>query len=203
MAEELQEQSSYAASSGRDVRGIFRALWAGTSDAEFALDLMNDTVRLGLTRAFVEGTALCGIAPTEWSPEEKDALRDAIYNEQSRIWPALMFAEENSKANGGKWGTTAARAAVWVNRYRDVANMAKVMACADKKLEWVLGPTKEKCSSCLKLAGKIKRASYWDRMGIRPQNPPNPVLECQGYNCLCDFRVTDLHMSPGPLPRLP
>ena len=200
---ELQEQSSRAASYGRDIRGIFRALWNGTIDAEMALDLMNDTVRIGLTRAFTEGTAQCGIQPIEWSQLEKDALRDAIYNEQSRIWSVLMFVEQNSKANGGKLGPVTARAALWVNRYRDVANMAKVIACADKKLEWVLGHTKKHCSSCIKLAGKVKRGSTWDRLSIRPQNPPNPLLECQGYNCLCDLRVTDLHLSPGSLPRLP
>ena len=203
MTSELQEQSSRASSYGRDIRGIFRALWAATIDAEMAFDLMNDTVWIGLTRAFTEGTAQCGVVPAEWTPAEKDALRDAIYNEQGRIWPALMFVEINSKANGGKLGPVTARAQVWVNRYRDVANMAKVMACADKKLEWVLGPTKKHCSSCIRLAGKIKRGSTWDRRGIRPQNPPNPMLECQGYNCLCDLRVTNLHLSPGPLPRLP
>lgn len=200
---ELSEQSSYAASYGRDVRGIFHALWAGTVDADYALDEMRNTVRIGLTRAFREGTKQCGIEPIDWSPEEKMALGNAIANEDSRIWSVLMFIEQNSKARGSKRGPVTARAAVWVNRYRDAANMAKVMACADKKLEWVLGPTKKHCSSCIKLAGKVKRASYWDRMGIRPQNPANPMLECQGYKCLCDFRVTDLHMSPGPLPRLP
>jgi len=200
---ELSEQSVRASSYGRDIRGIFRALWAGTTDADYALGLLLDTVRIGLTRAFTEGTAQCHIVPAEWSSAEKIALNDAIHNERSRIWQVLMFIEQNSKANGGKRAVVDARAALWVNRYQDIANQAKVMACGDKKLEWVLGPTKKHCSSCLKLAGKVKRASQWDRMGIRPQNPPNPMLECVGYNCLCDLRITDRHMSPGPLPRLP
>jgi len=200
---ELSEQSGYAASYGRDIRGIFRALWAGTADAEFSLDLMNDTVRIGLTRAFVEGTAQCGIVPAEWSPEEKDALRDAIYNEQSRIWPTLMFIEENSKANGGKWAIIARRATWRAQRYEDIASLAKVMSCGDKKLEWVLGyGIKKHCDSCVKLAGKVKRASTWNRAGIRPRNPPNPMLICGGWGG-CFFRPTDLHLSPGPLPRLP
>ncbi len=200
---ELSEQSRRASSYGESIRGIFHALWAGTVDDLWALDAMRTTIRMGLRWAFTEGTRLCGIEPVEWSRAEMDALENAIRNEDSRIWPVLMFIQENSKANDVKRAVVTARAALWTNRYHDVVNMAKVMACADKKLMWVLGPTKEHCTSCPRLAGKVKRASYWNDKGIRPQNPPNPMLECQGYNCLCDLVLTDEPMSKGPLPKLP
>jgi hypothetical protein len=76
------------------------------------------------------------------------------------------------------------------------------MACEDQKLQWVMGPTKEHCNSCLRLSNKIKRASYWRRVNVYPQSPPNPNLECNGFG-LCQLLPTDERCSPGPLPRLP
>ena len=70
---------------------------------------------------------------------------------------------------------------LWVNRYRDVRNQAKVLACKDEKFVWRLGATENHCSTCPRLDGKVKRGSQWEKSGIRPQNPPNTELECGGW----------------------
>lgn len=91
------------------------------------------------------------------------------------------------------------RIPMWVNRYNDVVNTAKIMAGGDKKLKWVLGPT-EHCSSCMKLAGKVKRGSLWQTSGIRPQSRS---LACGGYNCQCSLQPTTDRASAGRLPSIP
>ena len=91
------------------------------------------------------------------------------------------------------------RIPMWINTYRDVVNTAKLMAGANVKLIWVLGPT-DHCSSCLKLAGKVKRKREWLSAGIQPQSR---ALECGGFNCQCSLQPTSERASPGRLPSLP
>ena len=163
-------------------------------------------IHSGITTAWYEGAAACGISPADLSPEEKTALRQAIFHETNYIGRLAQVVEAGSKANSGKLGPLMALTPPWINRYQDIVNRAKVAACADKKLRWTLHgahPTKDPCSTCVRLDGKVKRASYWKRVGVQPQSPPNPSLECLGWLCGCSFAVTDEPLSRGPLPRLP
>ena len=207
MTDQLSEQSAGAANYRRGIVSAAKALWLGAMDYYQAFDALDTAIRQGIPRAWYEGAKICGIAPNELSPEERTAMQSALFNQTSYINGFLMFVEDNSKASGGKWSTVAARTNTWVNRYNDIVNQAKVSACADQKLEWVfnaLGVTKNPCNTCQnKLNGKVKRASYWERVGVRPQNAPNPMLDCSGWNCLCDLVPTDKPLSRGPLPRLP
>lgn len=189
------------------IRSAVRSLWLSASDYYQFADTMDVVVHHGLTLAYHEGAKACGILPAELSPTERAELRQAIASEVSHIDAFATVIEAGSKANGGKLAPLFAKAETWILRYKDVVNQAKVSTCGDQKLEWVwqaLGVTKNPCGTCKdKLNGKIKRASYWARVGVRPQNPPNPYLECEGWGCLCDFRPTDAPMSKGPLPKLP
>jgi hypothetical protein len=84
-----------------------------------------------------------------------------------------------------------------------VRDKAKVMACADTKLEWVQGPSEEGCGSCSRLNGKVKRASYWNRVNVLPRVHGAPYLACNGFRCQCELKETNKPLSKGPLPRLP
>ena len=195
--------SAGAANYRNGIRAAVRGLWLGAFDFYQFYDALDVTIRNGLTTAWYEGAAECGILPADLSPTERAAIAQAIAGELGHIDSFATEIEAGSKANGGKVGPLLARAEMWILRYQDVVNRAKVMACADQKLEWVLGLTKEHCSTCLKLTGKVKRASYWQQVGVRPQSPPNPLLECGGWACLCNLIITDAPMSKGPLPNLP
>lgn len=186
----------------RDIRGIARALWAGVLAYDQAFDLMVTTIRIGITRAWHEGAKSVGILPAELTATEQLALSNLIYTETSYIDGFLSAVETNNKASGAKLGAALTRAALWGNRYEDAKNQARLAAEGDPKLKWELGPT-EHCSTCAKLAGKVKRASTWLAHGVQPQNPPNPSLECQGWNCKCILLPTDDRLSPGPLPKVP
>jgi len=195
---ELAEQgpSTYRA----EIRGITRGLWTGAYDYDQAFELMMFNIRAGLTNAWHNGMREVGLQPTDMTAEERTQLEQVIYSEFSHIDGFLTAIEQGSKANGGKLGPLMARADLWINRYRDVQNQAKQAAKNDPKLEWILGPTEEHCSSCSRLNGKVKRASVWRRANIRPQIQD---LACRGFNCLCILQPTDKPLSKGPLPKLP
>lgn len=197
---ELQEQSRGAANYYNAIRSAVRGLWVGALDFDQFFQALESAIRLGVPQAWYEGAKECGITPAELTPEERLAMQAAIWDEYNYIGGFASAIEAGSKGNGGKLGPLMTRAKLWVNRYKDITNRAKTMACGDQKLVWVLGKTEQHCSSCLKLTDKVKRASQWERAGIRPQHPD---LECGGWRCDCSLEPTDAPMSMGPLPSIP
>jgi len=202
------------------LRAPVRALWKGVFDYDQAFAGVEDAIRVYFPRAWNEGAKECGVLPSELTPEERTAQRTATFKEYGFIDGLLTAVERGSPAwydkpphnleepeGGGKLAPLFSRVERWVGRYNDLRNQAKLMACKDQKLEWVLGrQVKKHCNSCIKLAGVIKRASYWQKHDVRPQHPTK--LECMisagGVSvCGCEFRKTDLHCTPGPLPKLP
>jgi hypothetical protein len=185
------------------LRSAVRGLWSGVLDYHEYWDMMDTAVREGLARAWYEGARECGVAPEDLSPEEKTALESAILAERSHIDKLGYVIKANNKASGEKLAQFFTRLNLWENRYRDLRNRARVMACADAPLEWVMGPTEKHCRTCPRLNGRVKRASYWKRLGLEPQHPPNPNIECGGWGCLCELKPTDKPVSKGPLPAFP
>ncbi len=200
---ELVEQSQDAAGYRRSIRANVRGLWAGILDYYQFYDGMDAAIRIYIPRAFYAGAAECDITPSELTPAERQEIERNIMYERQWIDGFAIAIEQGSKAEGGKIAPLYARAEIWIGRWEGIRSAAMAMVCADKKLEWVLGGAEEHCNSCVKLAGKIKRASYWNERGILPRVHGAPYLECQGFRCTCYLRPTDRHMSPGPLPRLP
>lgn len=162
------------------LRSAVRGFWSGVFDFDQFFDLMLLTIRRGLTQAWEEGAKECGIQPDEASPEEKTALSSAIVNEQNRVGKLAELVEQNKKGTG-KLGTLFKRLKLWVNRYNDIRNEAKILACKDEKLIWLLGVVEQHCTTCPRLHRKVKRASFWLAKGVHPQRPPNDKLFCGGW----------------------
>ena len=59
------------------------------------------------------------------------------------------------------------------------------------------------CNSCLKLDGKVKRASWWTENNVLPRVPGAPWLACKGWRCQCGLFPTDKPLSRGRMPKLP
>ena len=183
---------------GRRLRGLVRGLWNGSIDTFEFVDSVRQALERAFNQAWVEGARSQGIEPGERTPEEQARLDQLIY-EQSGYIPGLAdWVNAHLKVDGFKMAEAQSRIPMWTNRYREVVNTAKTMAGADKKFVWTLGPT-EHCSSCLKLAGKVKRGSVWMASGIQPQSP---ALACGGFRCQCELRPTSEPLSRGPLPRI-
>jgi len=183
------------------IRNAIRGLWTGAIDRNQFFDIMGRTIEQGLKAAWAEGAKECGIKPGDYSDAEMQALRDAQATEEMHILQLSDAVEAGSKANKGKLTPLFQRSESWILRYQDVVNRAKTMACSDKKFKWELGPT-EHCDTCARLAGQVRRGSFW-RDHVLPQNPPNPKLECGGWNCKCVLSLTDEPSSRGRLPRTP
>lgn len=178
-------------------RGVY-GLWSGKLDMAETFAHMWLAIEKGLTWAWYLGASECGITPDELSQEELAALAGAIYSELYYLERLIYDVAKGNKASGTKLSSYNVRLAMWTNRYNDVVSRAKMMACGDKKLRWELGQTKEHCTDCSKLAGKVKRASTWVASGWQPQGHN---LECKGYLCQCKLTVTTDKMTSGKLPK--
>jgi hypothetical protein len=187
----------------RAIRANVRGLWSGTFDVPQFFSAMHTAISRGFTLAWYDGAEECGISPEELSIDEIRELNFRIDRENLFVVNFANAIVIGSKANGGKLTPLFTRANLWINRYDDIKNHARVLACKDKKLIWELGATEEHCRTCNALHGKVKRASIWLTAGVRPQNAPNDLLECEGWNCRCTLTPTDLPMSRGRLPSLP
>lgn len=185
-----------------DLRAIGRGAWLGVWRQDQLFDLLFNAIDRGLTRAWTEGAKQVGIAADEITPAEQLVLSGVIFNEYDKVGGLIALLNTNTKKDGHKLGTIFARLELWVNRYKDVVNRAKVEGEKDPKLKWSLGPTKNHCYTCGRLSGKIKRASWW-RDNVMPQQPPNPSLECGGWKCGCGLEPTDEPMSRGRMPNVP
>lgn len=199
----LAEQGRIERNYRMDVRSMVRGLWTGVFDLDQAFVIGDLAIRIRLTQAWDAGLQSVGVQPSEQSPQQRIELQGIINSEVSRLFDFLLSVEAGSKANGGKLGPQMDRADLWISRVVDVENRARVTAESDPKLEWQLDPSKENCPTCLKLNGKVKRASTWRRKNILPRRPPNASLECGGWECGCSLFPTDKPLSRGPLPNVP
>lgn len=182
------------------LRSAVRGLWSGAIDAAQFDENMRLAISRYLTEAFAAGAKECGIRMDELTIDEQIALGDILTAETAFVAGFATDIETVSRANDGKLTPLFTRLEMWVNRYNDVKNRAKILTCKDVKLEWVYGDTQH-CNTCLALHGKVKRASQWQASGIQPQSPPNDMLECGGWRCQCTLQQTDKPVSKGPLPR--
>lgn len=184
------------------LRAAVRGYWSAKTDLLDFIDGITATLERNYRRAWLEGLAEFGITELDMTDEEKQALNLEINNQLAYVLDFAEAIHKGNKENGGKLEVFFRRVELWVNRYDQIVSLARAMAGADKPLEWVMGEA-EHCQSCLKLAGKVKRASYWKRAGILPATPNATFLECKGFQCACELKSTAKPISKGPLPRLP
>jgi hypothetical protein len=187
------------ASFGASVRAAVRGLWRGETDQGQFVDQMTSAISRGIEQAWIEGAGECGIGRDERTPEETAALRAIQDRSIGAIQSFGVTISQATRADGAKLGPHLSRAESWTNRYNEARNQARAMACADVKYRWDLGEA-DHCSSCLKLSGKIKRASQWAAADVRPQHS---ALECGGFKCACGFTRTDEPLSRGRIPGIP
>lgn len=182
----------------KDIRAAVRGVWSGVLDELQFLEAMYSTVSIGLTAAWREGAQACGIAPGDLTLDEEWELHLRITEQMTYLSPFLQDIQTSSKANRGKLTPFLQRAQMWVNRYDDIKNQARQIACKDQKLEWIFGDTVH-CVDCQKLNGRVYRASIWRKYNIRPQMFE---LACHGFKCRCHFEPTTKPVTPGMPPSL-
>lgn len=183
----------------RYIREAVYGLWAGAFNEDEFISLLYETVRAGFTAAWHAGAKEMGIQPDELTVDERQALRGEMTLDFAYIVGFAAAIEAGSKANQGKLAPLMRRAELWMQRYLAVRNHAKQMAARDRKLKWVMHPLKEHCPDCLRLNGRVYRASTWGRYGLEPQSHD---LQCGGWRCGCEFVPTDERATGGRPPRI-
>jgi hypothetical protein len=175
-----------------NLRSPVYGLWSGKIGQGDFVDMMQIAVDTGLRNAWITGLNDIGLAEEDMTDEERVALAEIILAEYFHISGLVDFILQNSKANGGKLDTCISRMGLWVNRWNQVRNQAKVTASSNPPLTWVRpeGGTKEPCEDCLYAAGKTYRASVWRKWGWESPGTIG-ITACNGYNCLCFFSPGD------------
>lgn len=175
------------------VRGLFQGV---LSIGEFD-EVMEKTLRRNLRQAWAEGALECGINEDELSEGESKAL-DAFILAQFGFIPGLtVVIQENSKSDEPDLARLFERVEMWVERYPEAKANGQAMACADEKTEFVFGPTKEHCSTCSGLRGRVYRNSVWLKNEAVP--PHNWNFACRG-GCQCRLKPTDKPITRGRFP---
>lgn len=109
----------------------------------------------------------------------------------------------DARINGASVEPLKARVDLWTNRYNEALDDGKHLIALNEgqKEKWVYGDA-EHCDTCAALNGIVALASEWEAAGFRPQNGPNPMLDCGGWNCKCRREPTDQRRSPKALETL-
>lgn len=181
------------------IRSAVRAYWNGDFNIVDFISAMTTTIRRGYTRAWYDGAQNVGILPTELTAEELNLLEGEIINSSSYIYGFADDIERGSKANGGKLNPLLGRAEMWANRYDMIVSEAMQSASRNVKLKWVWNPNKEHCADCLRLNGRVYRASIWRKWNLSPRMHN---LACGGWRCGCVFENTSDPVTPGHPPQI-
>jgi hypothetical protein len=171
----------------RTIRGLVHDLYRGNIQQDDFVTSMADLVQAQLTRAWNEGMRENGLDPqTDMEDEWQVILDDIILNEYNYVdgFAADIVAARLEWHTEENMGSFINRAEIWANRYKDVVNRS-IVVTKEQKLIWVLGATEKHCPTCAALNGIVALASVWQELDVRPQDPPNEKLCCEGWECDC------------------
>jgi len=185
-----------------------RSLWrstrefhAGDMEAGEFIDEMIRLIEGQMRRAWNEGMRNVGLDPKQDMTSEFETELQTIIN--SEFENVLSFAEaiESAAAEDKPVGPFRNRVDMWSNRYNDVVNRAQIATKPKERYRWVYGDT-DHCSTCYSLNDVVATGDDWKLSGYQPQSPPNPLLECGGWNCRCRLVLTKEPLTSGGIPQL-
>lgn len=197
--EVLKTQAFYE----RVMREQIRLFYAGNTDVFGFLDRMFTLIDDQFKRAFNEGLRSVGFDPKNMTDEMAIELDLRIQQELGHM---LDFAQELEQARNLEQPVTPfyARIPLWAIRYSEIVDFGALMGGTRNDLYmWVLGHTEKHCTTCATLSGVVASKGDWLASGLRPQNAPNPRLQCGGWHCDCRLEpVTDVDPTPGGIPNV-
>ena len=190
----LKTESSYL----RSIRASITGLWRSQiSSSDFQSSMLAAITR-AYNQAAIEGAKQCGISVDEMTDEELKKVQELIENEKQYIDGLMGDIVENNQANGGKLNELIYRANLWSNKYNEVKQLIRMMACGNKKYKWQTGLGKRSCTDCLNLNGRVYRGKTWSAAGLAPGCR---LLACgAGGKCGCSLDETDERITRDKLP---
>ena len=171
------------------IQNLAIELWNSGGDRTSAGQFWSETTQLIIRQypvAWAEGMMEVDLTPADMTAKERAALNaatnaavGAVRNLQRFIVAQVKRKEDDPTLRFEQ--AVGPRVNIWINGYGAIAARAAAMAGKDRPMAWRLG-TAEHCSSCLRLDGKVKRASWWADNGILPRVPNASYLVCRGFN---------------------
>lgn len=177
---------------GRALRRAVLLFWRGDINEFDFIDRMVSAIDEQYRRAWREGMRANGLDPImDNQPGWDKVLNQRINKEYDYVLDfgtAILKAREDGQPVDALY----ARADLWIQRYNEVADLAKITTGGDKKYIWLWGATKEHCKHCEWLQGVVAFGSVWTASGWRPKDS---ALECGGYRCECGLYETQLPIT--------
>lgn len=161
----------------------FRALVRYAAEMQMTRNEFEEAVAL-LVSATILALFLRGARKTEerLTEEEVDAINGQVANHLLAI-AGLSADIYSGRYAPGELGLASAyqRISTWVSVAAGVYALGELYRSDDPFYTWRLGIA-EHCTTCLRLAGQVHRASEWRAAGWWPRSWR---LECRGIHCKC------------------
>lgn len=178
-------------------------VYTGNMGGEF-VDIMGALIRGQMRDAYRTAYADAGFADAlpDWLQSDLEIMQ----TEQASFDFIYQYYKDiiDARVDGTPLQPLLDRVPLWANRYNEAVSRANmtIQAKLGGRLVWRLGETEEHCTTCAALNGIVAFASEWELSGVKPQNAPNPHLECQGWRCDCSLEPTDKRRSPNAWDRI-
>jgi hypothetical protein len=180
------------------IRGLVKGVYAGFIGGEF-IDTMANLISGQLTQAYQQAFEDEGYTDFFIPDYLQTSLTEAIayqYNFVDQYYRDIVDARlDNTSID-----PLLQRAAMWANRWNEGYNEAVKLITAENggNMIWEYGEA-EHCDTCRALNGIVASAKEWETAGVKPQNAPNPLIDCGGWQCKCSLITTTRRRSPKAL----
>jgi hypothetical protein len=185
----------------KTIERLVKSLYDGFIGGEF-VDTMKNLISGQMRKAYAEAWKEDGNEGK--LPDELEKSAQALADEQAGFVDGYYKAIVDARVNKTSAEPLMYRAELWANRYTQAKNdaFAEIAAANGGKLVWIEGDTEDKCDTCVALDGITAYATEWAQAGFKPQNAPNAMIDCGGWNCQCKLEPTDKRRSPKALDTL-
>lgn len=180
------------------IRGLVKGVYGGFIAGEF-IDAMANLISGQLTQAYQQAFEDQGYTDFILPEYLQTSLTEAIayqYNFVDQYYRDIVDA----RIDGTSVEPLLQRAAMWANRWNEGYNEAVKLITAENggNMIWQYGEA-EHCDTCRALNGIVAGAKEWEIAGVKPQNAPNPLIDCGGWQCKCSLTATTRRRSPKAL----
>ena len=177
------------------IEGLVNGVYNNLVGGDF-IDAMANLISGQLTQAFQQAFEDEGYTDFVLPDYLSSALEGMILSQYDFV---DQFYRDivDARIDGTSVSPLLARAKLWANQWQAAYNEAIRLMTLEGggNLMWVYGEA-EHCETCNSLNGIVASAKEWDELGVQPQNPPNNMISCGGWNCQCSLTPTDKRRSP-------
>lgn len=178
---------------------LSEAVAGNLTRARFVL-LMNARNELTIDRVYLQGLTDGGVSgggvdvltedDLSWIDQHKRETRQFVQGVANQIYADERVTPDETEGRAGMW---------WRMSIDPAYGHAVRSAAGNAAFERVIGATEEHCRDCRRINGQVRRASFWEKIGIWNASPKT---ECGGFNCKCQNTPTNKPITRGRFPNI-